>query len=152
MHGLAWVTLKAAFFFLSLSFSLQQGWGYDFRRGLNVSWDDYGKYSTDLYTDEAVALINQHKADKPLFLYLAHQAVHSANTYSPLQAPSEVVDRFKDSILDPDRRKFAGMLTKLDDSIGHVVQALQVREYNAFVFPSLIQLLTSLTCYSFMFV
>ncbi len=79
------------------SFSLlQQGWGYDFRRGLNVSRDDFGTYSTDLFTDEASDVIRRHeevniarrhrgKTDRPLFLYLAHQAVHSANTYSPLQ-------------------------------------------------------------------
>ena len=83
-------------FFFSL---LQQGWGYDFRRGLNVSWEDYGTYATDIFTDEAIKIINSHgntdqdlevnflKAndETPLFLYLAHLAVHSANTYSPLQ-------------------------------------------------------------------
>ena len=74
---------------------LQQGWGYDFRRGLNVSRGDYGVYATDIFTDEAVSVIRTHAREKnqvtsqgeerPLFLYLAHLAVHSANTYSPLQ-------------------------------------------------------------------
>ena len=47
-------------------------------------WDDYGRYATDLFTDEAVSIINEHgdhhsnSAASPLFLYLAHLAVHSA--------------------------------------------------------------------------
>jgi hypothetical protein len=33
-----------------------------------------------------------HDDDKPLFLYLAHQAVHSANQNEPLQAPQDKID------------------------------------------------------------
>jgi hypothetical protein len=51
--------------------------------------------------------------------------VHSANSYSPLQAPQETVDSFK-YIKDANRRKFAAMLAKLDESVGRVVTALQV--------------------------
>ena len=62
----------------------KDGWGYDFRRNLSVSWQDYGRYATDLFTDEAVSVINNHGRQtagndtSPLFLYLAHLAVHSA--------------------------------------------------------------------------
>ena len=91
---------------------------------MSVNWDDYGKYATDIFTDEAVTRIQDHDSEnQPLFLYLAHLAVHSANTYSPLQAPKEIVDRFK-YIQDENRRKFAGMLHKLDESVGKVVEAL----------------------------
>ena len=50
---------------------------------MSVSWSDYGKYATDIFTDEAVKAINNHgnkNTTQPLFLYLAHLAVHSANT------------------------------------------------------------------------
>ena len=60
---------------------LQDGWGYDFRRNLSVAWEDYGHYATDLFTDEAVSIIQKHSDAanaSPLFLYLAHLAVHSA--------------------------------------------------------------------------
>ena len=50
---------------------------------MSVAWSDYGKYATDIFTDEAVETINNHgnaNTTQPLFLYLAHLAVHSANT------------------------------------------------------------------------
>ena len=40
------------------------------------------------------------------------------------QAPKEVVEQLA-YIKDPKRRKFAGMLTKLDESVGKVVEALR---------------------------
>ncbi|XP_064114170.1 arylsulfatase B-like isoform X2 [Macrobrachium nipponense] len=98
-------------------------WGYDFRRNMTVADDCYGKYATDLFTDEAVNIIQKHNASKPLFLYLAHLAVHSGNPYAPLQAPKEIVEKFS-YIEDENRRKFAGMLWKLDESVGHVIDAL----------------------------
>ena len=50
---------------------------------MSVSWSDYGKYATDIFTDEAIEAINTQGStnpSQPLFLYLAHLAVHSANT------------------------------------------------------------------------
>ncbi|XP_076067121.1 arylsulfatase B-like isoform X1 [Oratosquilla oratoria] len=99
-------------------------WGYDMRRNMSVARDAYGKYTTDLFTEEAVHVITQHNTSAPLFLYLAHLAVHSANPYAPLQAPAEVVKKFS-YIENEHRRKFAGMLWKLDESVGAVVGALK---------------------------
>ena len=106
---------------------LQAGWGYDFRRNMSVAWGDYGNYATDIFTDEAVKIISHHDTAQPLFLYLAHLAVHSANTYSPLQAPQDAIDRH-DYIEDENRRKFSGMLYKLDESVGKVVEALNKKK------------------------
>ncbi|KAA0189498.1 hypothetical protein HAZT_HAZT005678, partial [Hyalella azteca] len=102
-------------------------WGYDFRRDMNIDHDAYGIYATDLFTTEALSIISSHNTSRPLFLYLAHLAVHSANPYAPLQAPQAYVDRFS-YIKDERRRKFAGMLTKLDESVGAVVTALRDRK------------------------
>ncbi|GJQ65594.1 hypothetical protein Trydic_g7692 [Trypoxylus dichotomus] len=99
------------------------GWGLDMRRDTEVAWDLHGEYSTDVFTKEAVRLINTHNKSKPLFLYLAHAAVHSGNPYNPLAAPDDLVAKFT-SIDEYNRRKFAGMLTKLDESVGKVVEAL----------------------------
>ena len=107
--------------------SLQDGWGYDFRRNMTVAWEDYGNYATDIFTDEAVRIIDEHNDKDPLFLYLAHLAVHSANTYSPLQAPEDAINKHS-YIEDENRRKFAGMLYKLDESVGKVVEALSAKK------------------------
>ena len=91
---------------------------------MSVSWSDYGHYATDIFTKEAVETIQNHgnSENKPLFLYLAHLAVHSANTYSPLQAPREIVKLFG-NIQDVNRRIFAAMLYKLDESVGKISKA-----------------------------
>ncbi|XP_003702313.2 arylsulfatase B [Megachile rotundata] len=99
-------------------------WGLDMRRGMEAAWDLHGQYSTDVFTSEAVKLINNHNDSKPLFLYLAHAAVHSGNPYDPLPAPDVDVAKFT-NIFDYNRRRFAGMLSKLDESVGEVVEALQ---------------------------
>ncbi|CAG5081033.1 Similar to ARSJ: Arylsulfatase J (Homo sapiens) [Cotesia congregata] len=99
-------------------------WGLDMRRNLEPAWDLHGKYSTDLFTEEAVRIINNHNQSDPLFLYLAHAAVHSANPYNPLPAPDQEVAKFL-HIKDYKRRRFAAMLSKLDDSVGAVVSALK---------------------------
>jgi hypothetical protein len=53
--------------------------------------DQEDHYATDMFTDETVHIIEKHNTSKPLFIYLAHQAVHTANSDSPLQAPEELI-------------------------------------------------------------
>lgn len=77
------------------------------RRGMTVDWSARGKYSTDLFTEEAVSVINKHDPDSPLFLYLAHLAPHTGNMRDPFQAPDELVAKFS-HIEDPERRVYAG--------------------------------------------
>jgi arylsulfatase B len=71
-------------------------------------------YLTDALTREAVDFIGRN-ADKPFFLYLAYNAVHS-----PLQAADPYMERFS-HIEDIQRRIFAAMLANLDDSVGAVL-------------------------------
>ncbi|CAN5833952.1 N-acetylgalactosamine-6-sulfatase [soil metagenome] len=75
-------------------------------------------YLTDAFTREAVDFIDRHQ-DKPFFLYLSYNAVHS-----PLQATDAYMDLFS-SIEDVQRRIFAGMLANLDDSVGEVLDKLR---------------------------
>ncbi|KAK3733952.1 hypothetical protein QZH41_010770, partial [Actinostola sp. cb2023] len=91
-------------------------WGLDLHDGDYSIWTEFGQYSTYLYTRKAVDIIQTHDTSKPLFLYLAHQAVHSANTYQPLQAPKELIDKFG-NISNLQRRTFAAMVTALDQSV-----------------------------------
>lgn len=94
------------------------------RRNMTVDWDAKGKYSTHLFTDEAVKLINQHSTEQPMFMYLAHLAPHTGNNDNPLQAPDEEVAKFA-HIADPERRIYAAMVSLLDHSVGKVVSALR---------------------------
>lgn len=96
------------------------------RHNMELAYDLHGKYSTDIFTEESVKIIEKHNKTNPLFLYLAHAAVHSGNPYNALPAPYDTIDKFS-SIYNPNRRRFAGMLAKLDDSVGAVVKALQKR-------------------------
>ncbi|XP_052277108.1 arylsulfatase J-like isoform X3 [Dreissena polymorpha] len=102
-------------------------WGLDWRRNLDLLRNETNLYSTDLFAQEAVNIINKHNTSEPLFLYLPHQAVHSGNTEGdPLQAPQHYVDRFP-HINNYHRRLFAGMLAALDDAVGSVVNTLKAR-------------------------
>lgn len=79
---------------------------------------DEKEYLTDAFSREAVAFIERHH-DKPFFLYLAYNAVHT-----PLQAPPRYQNSFKE-VPDPKRRVYAGMLTAMDEGIGKVLAKLR---------------------------
>lgn len=97
--------------------------GFDMRKNLTVNWNSIGNYATDFFTDEAVRQIETHDKQKPLFLYLAHLAPHTGNEDNPMQAPQAEIDKFK-YIKNEKRRTYAAMVSKLDESVGRVVKAL----------------------------
>jgi arylsulfatase B len=87
------------------------------------------EYLTDALTREAVDFIDRHD-DKPFFLYLAYNAVHS-----PLQGADAYMKKFS-HIEDIHRRIFAAMLANMDDSVGAVMAQLRKSglEENTLVF------------------
>ncbi|TMW43720.1 hypothetical protein DOY81_011197, partial [Sarcophaga bullata] len=98
--------------------------GHDFRDNLKPDRTCNGSYVTDLLTDTAVKRIQVHDYhEKPLFMILSHLAPHSANDDRPLQAPEEEIEKFA-YIENPDRRIYAAMMSKLDESVGQVVKSL----------------------------
>ncbi|XP_037880097.1 arylsulfatase B isoform X1 [Glossina fuscipes] len=98
--------------------------GYDFRRNLDLECDKGNNtYVTDLFTAEAERIIMQNSGSKPLFLLVTHLAVHTANEEDPLQAPEEEIEKFS-YIQDIRRRKYAAIVSKLDESVGRIVYAL----------------------------
>jgi arylsulfatase B len=82
---------------------------------------DEREYLTEAFTRESLAFIEKQK-DRPFFLYLAYNAVHS-----PMQAVPRYLERFA-TISDRKRRVFAAMLAALDDGIGAVLKKL--RDHN----------------------
>jgi arylsulfatase A-like enzyme len=76
-------------------------------------------YLTDRLGEEAVSFIERHKS-KPLFLYLAFNAVHA-----PLQAPADDVAKFNTGKTDRNTRLAMGK--RMDDAIGNVVAKLKAQ-------------------------
>ncbi|MBL9212082.1 MAG: sulfatase-like hydrolase/transferase [Opitutaceae bacterium] len=78
-------------------------------------------YMTTRLTDEAVAFIQQHKA-QPFYIHLAYNAVHA-----PAQAPAEDIARFKQQFpnLSTARATLMAMLYHLDLGVGRVVDTLK---------------------------
>lgn len=81
------------------------------------------EYLTDAFTREAVSFIDRHR-DKPFFLYLAYNAVHS-----PLQGKLKDMQRFQ-HIEDIHRRIFAAMLASMDDSVGKILKQVHAAQLN----------------------
>lgn len=90
-----------------------------------VDWQRNGEtiieegYTTNLNADEAVRLIERRDTNRPMFLYVSFNAPHT-----PLQAPDEAVEQYRD-IEDPTRRKYAAVVSELDTAIGEIVTALE---------------------------
>jgi arylsulfatase A-like enzyme len=76
-------------------------------------------YTTDLFTDEALSFMDRHN-DKPWFLYLAYNAVHT-----PLEIKESLKSRVPASVTDADRRGYLSLLLGLDDNLGRVVEHLK---------------------------
>nr|XP_020443999.1 arylsulfatase B [Monopterus albus] len=91
----------------------------DLQDGEEVSTVYNGVYSTELFSQRAVGVIEKHKSKKPLFLYVALQAVHD-----PLQVPERYTAPYS-FIKDPDRRLYAGMVSAMDEAVGNITLALQ---------------------------
>ena len=91
-------------------------------------------YSTEMWKNEAVEIILNHKKKQPLFLYLPFNAPHY-----PLHAPRKVLDKYREDDIDgywsgPDavlnrnaenRRIYMAMVDAMDAAIGGVIEALE---------------------------
>lgn len=126
----------------------QDGGGYDLRYdqqehcgpGCSQIADERGNYSTTVFTREAIRVIEDYKKqtereeerkdaatehnEKPLFLYLAYQAVHN---------PDQVPDKYRKPYEKFEKEKgwnkmrvtYAGMLSAADEGINKVIQSLK---------------------------
>lgn len=96
--------------------------------GLRATWNvladgEDGEYLTDRLATEAVRFI-ERPHEKPFFLSLPHDAVHS-----PLQAKPEDVRRYE-AVPEADRQgtpAYAAMVESMDAAVGRVLAALEAR-------------------------
>uniref|UniRef100_A0A3P8RAB1 Sulfatase N-terminal domain-containing protein n=1 Tax=Astatotilapia calliptera TaxID=8154 RepID=A0A3P8RAB1_ASTCA len=91
----------------------------DLRDGEDVATGYEGVYSTELLSQRAISIIERHNSQKPLFMYVALQAVHA-----PLQVPERYVTPYS-FITDTNRRLYAGMVSAMDEAVGNITLALQ---------------------------
>lgn len=90
--------------------------GFDWHEDDRVSRDE--GYSTDLIAAAAVKVLAAHDRQRPLFLYVPFNAPHT-----PLQAPTEWIEKFAD-IEDRQRRVYAAMVACLDAAVGRILAGL----------------------------
>lgn len=81
--------------------------GYDFRNNVEIDRSDPGLYITDLLTNKATEIIENHD-ETPFFMYLAHVAMHRANDDNPLPAKAEDLALYP-HITIPQRKAYAGL-------------------------------------------
>ena len=89
-------------------------------------------YTTHLVAKEATRLIREQAPDKPLFLYVPFNGIHS-----PHQVPDSYTEPYKH--LPKLRQSIAGMLSAVDEAIGQVTAALAekgLRENTLIIFSS----------------
>ncbi|CAB1108130.1 unnamed protein product [Ectocarpus sp. CCAP 1310/34] len=90
-----------------------------------------GTYSTDAFVGRAKQIVkNKTPFDEdPLFMYIAHQSVHSPTGPAPYEefSPEELalLDAVKDATDSEKRTRFAGVLLYLDKRIGEFVDMLE---------------------------
>jgi len=92
--------------------------------GAGVS-SNKAQYSNDLFADEALHYIDQHKlTGRPFFLYLPFTIPHANN--EARQHGTEVPDlgQYKDRNWPEVEKGFAAMVTRLDGYIGQIMQRL----------------------------
>ena len=79
------------------------------------------EYMTDALADEAAAYIEAHR-ERPFFLYLAFNAVHT-----PMHADPAVLEEVAD-IQPPRRQKLVAMTISLDRAVGRVLDTLREQD------------------------
>ncbi len=86
-------------------------YGVDARRNFAQAGAEFhGKYATDVFTDEAVRIIENHDRNFPLFLEISHVAVHAEKGDGLKVRNEEENDEKFGYIEDEQRRLFAGEL------------------------------------------
>jgi arylsulfatase A-like enzyme len=85
-----------------------------------------GDFLTDKLTDAAIGFLDKRDKQKPFLLYFAYYTLHG-----PIMAPPELVTKYKEKAKGWDNKKNeflnparAGMVEKLDDSVGRIMSKL----------------------------
>ena len=107
--------------------------GFDYFKNEELDYSSLGKSTSQLIADHAQEILSNHVAKNtlentynafnPFFMYAAFQDAHS-----PLQVEEEFTDLYPDEE-DPIRKKYLGMVSRLDAAVGRIVDNLQSITY-----------------------
>ena len=92
--------------------------------------DINGTYSTIAFTAEATRIIGIHDVARPLYMYLAYEAVHDAGGSGvtlPVQAPLDQVERYAQRVVDDTYKVQSAMIAVLDEGIANITAALDAK-------------------------
>jgi arylsulfatase A-like enzyme len=85
-------------------------------------------YTTDLFANEALAFMQKNR-QKPWFLYLAFNAVHT-----PLERAEHLESRLPESVKDQDRLGYLSLLLGMDDAVGRIMAEVVDQHPDTLVF------------------
>ncbi|CAG2112485.1 unnamed protein product, partial [Medioppia subpectinata] len=91
---------------------------YDFRHNMDIITNASDVYSTEYFTNRCLHIIDQHNISRPLFLYVAHQAV--TGNRGPIRHHISLFSHIRSER----RQKLAANAYGMDESIGAVMEAL----------------------------
>jgi arylsulfatase A-like enzyme len=98
-----------------------------------------GTYTTELFTTEATRIIAAHDVARPLYMYLAFEAVHDTGGKSntaggpcgekelSLQAPLPLVDKYAAQVTTDTYKVMTAMIGSLDEGVLNITTALQAK-------------------------
>jgi len=85
---------------------------------VNGTWTPFEGYCTDIWFDQALAFIEANR-ERPFFCYVSTNAPHS-----PFIVDEAYSDPYVDQVETRDRANFYGMITKIDENFGVLMQKL----------------------------
>ena len=85
---------------------------------VNGTWTPFEGYCTDIWFDQALAFIEENR-ERPFFCYVSTNAPHS-----PFIVDEAYSDPYVDQVETRDRANFYGMITKIDENFGVLMQKL----------------------------
>jgi len=94
------------------------GYYYDMEFVHNDTLISSTGYTTDFFTEKAVAFIENNK-DKPFFCYVPYNVPHS-----PFQVPEEYFSKYRSMGLDSTLSSVYGMVDNMDHNIGKILEKL----------------------------
>ena len=107
--------------------------GFDYFKNEELDYSSLGKSTSQLIADHAQEILSKHvakntlentyNASNPFFMYAAFQDAHS-----PLQVEEEFTDLYPNEE-DLIRKKYLGMVSRLDAAVGRIVDNLQSITY-----------------------